>query len=176
MANKPKRARKMGRYMRGIVDDDVTLTTLGAKSATGNSFDNVVNERTLISSIVARYSMIAFTKSTGDGPIMVGLAHGDYSSTEIEEYIENTGSWNEGDKISQERARRKIRIVGIFENPEDEAATAVLNDGKAIKTKLNWILNQGVTVTLWAYNMGTSPLATTAPIVQVEGHANLWPR
>ncbi len=166
----------MGKYLRGVVDEEVALTTLAAKTLTSASFDNVVNERTLVSSVVARYSMTAFTKSTGDGPIMVGLAHGDYSNTEIEEFIENQGSWNEGDKIARERGARQIRMVGIFENPADEAESVVLNDGKPIKTKMNWILNQGITLKLWAYNLGTSALATTAPIVQAEGHANLWPK
>ncbi len=166
----------MGRYLRGSIDDEVVATVLAAKDVVSANLGQTVNERTLISSIVARYSMTAFTKSTGDGPIMVGVAHSDYTDTEIEEWIENTGSWNETDQIGREVAGRKVRMIGIFENPIDEAASAVLNDGKPIKTKLNWILTQAQTLSLWVYNMGTSPLATTAPVIRAEGHANLWPR
>ncbi len=168
--------RSMGRYIRGDMDEQLGLSTLGAKTSIKGNFDQVVNGRTLVSSVVAIYSMTAFTKSTGDGPILVGIAHGDYSATEIDEFLEATGSWDEGDKVQQEVSKRQIRRIGVFENPADEASAAVLNDGKAIKTKLNWILNDGQTLSLWAYNTGTSPLATTSPIVQAVGHANLWPR
>ncbi len=166
----------MGRYIRGDMDEQLGLSTLGAKVAIKGNFDQVVNGRTLVSSVVAAWSMTSFTKSTGDGPILVGIAHGDYSAAEIEEFLEATGSWDEGDLVQQEIAKRKIRRIGIFENPADEAASVSLNNGTKIKTKLNWILNDGATLSLWAYNTGTSPLATTNPTVQALGHANLWPR
>ncbi len=166
----------MGRYIRGNVDEFNGLGTLAAKTVAAVPFDETVNGRTLVSSMVATHSMTAFTKSTGDGPIMVGVAHGDYTVAEIEEYLESTGSWDEGNLIDQETSKRKIRRIGKFENPIDEAAVAVLNDGKPIKTKLNWILNDGATLQYWAYNLGTSALATTSPIVNAEGHVNLWPR
>ncbi len=166
----------MGKYIRGVIDTSLSLTTLGAKSVLKAAFDNVVNERTLVSSVVARYSLREFTSATDDGPIMVGLAHVDYDIAEIEEFIEATGSWNEGDLVAQEVAKRKIRMVGIFEQASTATGVAVLNDGKPIKTKLNWMLLQGQTVAVWGYNLGASALATTVPVVQIEGHANLWPR
>ncbi len=168
--------RAMGRYIRGSVAESMVLGTLAAKTAVGQVFGDTVTERTLISSIVARYSMTAFTKSTGDGPILVGVAHSDYAVSEIEAWIETTGSWKEADLVQREVGARKIRMIGIFENPIDEAATSVLNDGKMIKTKLNWILTQGQSLDLWAYNQGTSALATTSPLVQAFGHVNLFPK
>ena len=176
MARKPRRRRRMGRYIRGDINEVLTLTTLGAGVLTSTNFDNVVNERTLVSSVVGTYSMTAFTKSTGDGPILVGIAHSDYSSAEIQEVIDATASWDEGDLVAREVGARKVRRIGIFDNPDDEAAVSVLNDGKPIRTKLNWILLQGQTLKLWSMNLGTSPLATTAPLVRVEGHANLFPK
>ncbi len=176
MARKPRRRRRMGRYIRGDVSEALSLGTLAAEDVVGVLFDQVVQERTLCTSVVARYSMTGFTKSTGDGPILVGLAHGDYSDSEIEVWIETTGSWDETDLVQQEVGSRKIRRVGIFDNPVDEAASVTLNDGKPIKTKLNWILTQGQTLRLWAYNLGTSALATTSPRIDVQGHANLFPK
>ncbi len=166
----------MGRYIRGVVDTSLSMTTLGAKTSVKANFDNVVNERTLVSSIVAAYSLREFTLNTDDGPIMVGLAHSDYTAAEIDEFVENTGSWDEGNQISQEIAGRKIRIVGIFTAPAGTTSPTVLNDGRKIKSKLNWMLLQSQTVAVWAYNLGASALATTVPVVQIEGHANLWPR
>ncbi len=170
------RGRKMGKYIRGRVDEELTMTTLAAKTLVSTIFASTVNERTLVSSIVARWSLRDFTPGSMDGPIMVGVAHSDYSDSEIEEVIENTGTWNEGDLVSQEIGARKVRIIGIFENPSDASDAVVLNDGKPIKTKLNWILLQAQSLRLWGYNLGSSAFATTAPVTQCEGHANLWPR
>jgi len=166
----------MGRYIRGGVDETLTLTTLASRTVVSDIFDEVVNGRTLLSSMVGIWTMQNFTKSTGDGPILVGLAHPDYSAAEIEEWLETTDSWDEGNLIEKEISNRKIRKIGIFENPVDEAASVVLNHGAPIKTKLNWMLQQGTTLRWWAYNLGTSALATTAPTVHLEGHANLWPQ
>jgi len=109
------------------------------------------------------------------GPIVVGVAHSDYSDSEVEAWFENTGSWEQGDKIQQEVARRKIRLVGVFDTPESASHVLVLNDGKPIRTKCGWMLTTGQTLKVWAYNAGTSALSNTVPIVEQSGHANLWP-
>ena len=164
------KGRSMGRYIKGRVDEELSLSTLATKTLTATTFDETVNERSLVSSIVATWSVRDAT--AGEGPILVGVAHGDYSNAEIEEVIENLGSWDEGDKVSQERAKRLVRQIGTLTLVSGDA---VLNDGKAVKTKLNWVLNQGVTLKIWAYNLGLGSL-TTGGVVQAEGHANLWPR
>ncbi len=175
MAKNPKR-RKMGRYIRGSVDESISGGTLAAKDVIALDFDDTVNERSLVSSIVATYSLTNWTKSSGVGPVLVGIAHSDYDAAEIEAYIEATDSWNEGDKVAQEVSKRLIRRIGIFDTPDDASETVVLNDGVLIKTKLNWILNQSQTLGLWIYNLGTAAFLTTDPVVHAEGHVNLWPR
>ncbi len=166
----------MGKYIRGAVDEELALGTLATKTVISEAFDGSVNERTLVSSIIATYSMTNFTKALGDGPILVGIAHSDYSAAEIESFVENTASWNEGSKVEQEIADRLIRRIGVFDVPDEASDSVVLNDGKPMKKKLNWILLQGQTLQLWAYNLGTSSLETTSPVVAAQGHANLWPR
>ncbi len=168
--------RPMGRYLRGSVDDELSLGTLATKTAIEQQFDETVNERTLVSSLVATWTMSNWTPIAAAGPILVGVAHSDYALSEIEAFIEATGSWNEGDMIQQEIAKRKIRRIGIFDSPLAATDSAVLNDGKPIKTKMNWILLQGQTLNMWAYNLGTASIATTVPLIHAEGHANLWPR
>jgi len=167
----------MGRYIRGDIDDEMLLGTLNSKVVVSAALDQTVNERTLATSMVAIHAMINFTAGAADGPILVGIAHSDYSSAEIEAWIENQGSWDEGNLIGQEVGNRKIRKIGIFE-VVDLAITGatVLNDGKPIKTKLNWILNQGTTLRQWAYNLGTSALDTTDPTYHLQGHVNLFPK
>ncbi len=168
--------RRFQRYIRGSVDEQLDLGTLAAKTLVGTAFDNTVAERTYVSSIVASWSLQGFTQASDDGPILVGVAHSDYTDAEIEEVIENTGSWDEGDLISQEKNARKVRKVGILGQGEGVDEAFRLANGRKIKTKLGWILNAGDTLRLWAYNLGASALATTDPEVQVEGHANLWPK
>ncbi len=181
MARRPKRQyRRTGgnrsfRYLRGNVDESVTLATLAGRTLISSTFDETVNERTLVTSIRALYSLEQFTKVAGDGPIWVGVAHSDYTDAEIEEVLEITTSWNEGDKIGQERAKRKVRKIGIFDVPNSTAEVSVLNDGKPIKTKLNWILLQGQTLKLWVYNLGSGGL-TAGSVVRAQGNVNLWPR
>ncbi len=164
------------RYIRGEVDEEMALGTLNAKVVISAGFDNQVVERTWVSSVVATWSLKNVTPSATAGPVLVGLAHGDYSSAEIEEWIENSAGWAEADQIGQEVGRRKIRKVGIFENTGSVSDASVLNNGRPIHTKCGWILTTGQSLQTWAYNLGTGAFATTDPSVDISGHANLWPR
>ncbi len=177
MAKNTKRRRVMGRYIKGNVDEELGLGTLASKTLINAVFDDSVAERTLISSLVATYTMADFTAAVGDGPILVGIAHSDYSASEIEAVIEAVNSWDEADKIGLELGKRLVRKIGEFPSANiDGVGDVALNSGLPIKTKLNWILNTSQTLQLWAYNVGSSALATTSPVVRCQGHANLWPR
>ena len=178
MAKKPSaaRRRKFRKYLKGQVDHNLALGTLGAKTVIRTNVGDTVNERTFVSSARLSWSMDNYTKAATDGPILVGIAHGDYTAAEIEGWLENSDSWNEGNLVQQEISKRKIRLVGTFESPVDSAAASRLNDGKPITTKLGWILLQGQTISVWAYNLGSSAIGTTDPNVRAQGHANLWPQ
>ncbi len=170
------RGGKYRAYIAGPIDEKFALGTLSASSVIISTMAEVVVEKTWLSSVRAAWALQNYTTGTDDGPIMVGIAHSDYSAAEVEEWIENTAGWSQADLVAQEVGRRKIRKVGIFESPASAAEDSVLNDGKAITTKCNWLLLTGQTISLWAYNMGDSNLATTDPDVHVQGKANLWPR
>ncbi len=114
------------------------------------------------------------TVAAGQGPILVGIAHGDYTNVEIEEWIESSESWNMNDLRTQEQARRKIKRVGML-RAEGAGQTFLLNDGKPVRTKCKWVLGPGETISMWYYNTGSGALATTDPVVTTQGHANLWP-
>ncbi len=172
---RPKR-RAMGRYIRGNVNEQLAIGTLASKTLTVDAFDSVVKERTWISSVRAAWSVNNWTPTATVGPLLIGIAHGDYSAAEIEEWIENTGTWDEGDLVQQEVGKRKIRIVGQLSAPASAGEDTVLNDGRQTTTKCGWILNAGQTLDIWAYNLGLAAFATTAPILHADGHANLWPR
>ncbi len=171
MARKPYR-----RYLKGKVNMSFNLTTLASKDAVSQAIADTVSERTWCSSIKAVYSLSEFTPGNDIGPILVGVAHSDYTAAEIEQWIENAGSWTEGNKVEQEISRRKIRIIGVFETPDDAADSVSLNDGRPLTTKCRWILNAGQTNSIWAYNQGTAAVGTTVPQLNVDGHCNLWPQ
>jgi len=168
--------RRFQKYLRGAIEENLSIGALNTRVAVKLNFGSVVNERTYVSSVKGTWTMSEFTKGAGRGPIEVGLAHSDYTATEILEYLTQSGSWNETDLVSQEIAKRKIRRVGVFEAPDAANEDAVLNDGKAIHTKCGWIMNQGQTLALWGFNSGSVALATTTPRIRILGHANLWPK
>ncbi len=106
--------------------------------------------------------------TAGEGPIIVGYAHSDYTVTEIKEALESNASISIGLKVEQERANRLVRVVGTFANDGTEES---LNDGKFIKTKLNWAMSIGKFINIFAYNDSGATL-TTGQVVKTQG--KLW--
>ncbi len=171
MANKPSRRRR-GRLLKGNVDDNLTVGALTALDVISTIFDNVVDERSFLLSMEAVWGQHDAT--IGEGPVVVGVAHSDYSAAEIEEWLEVTGSWNEGDLVELEIGLRgkRIRIVGAFPMATSDE---VLNDGKPIKTKLGFIVNQGQSFQIWAYNKSEATF-TTGMILTTNGHCWVKPQ
>ncbi len=101
------------------------------------------------------HSVLGLTAA--DGPITVGFCHSDYSVTEVKEFIENALSISIGDRIAQERAKRWVRIVG-----ECSSEDPVLNEGKPISTRLNWLIPIGKFIEMFAYNNNSGALTTGA--------------
>ncbi len=174
LAKRKSGKRAMGRYVKGNVDEDFALGTLAANTGILEASDTV-GERTRITSVDVTYTLSGMTAGDDIGPIEVGFAHSDYSLAEIEEFLELTTSWNEGDLIDKEVSSRLIRRIGVFDTPAAAGESYTLNDGKPIKTKLNWILNAGQGLNWFCYNQGGNPLATTDPNCHIVGHANLFP-
>ncbi len=168
-----KKGRNMKGYLKGNIDELLQLGTLGATTLISTDFDESPEEKTFISSIVATYALDGLV--AGQGPILFGIAHSDYTSAEIEAVIENTGSWDAGSKVEQEVAKRLVRIIGTFVGKQGTGTNDVqFNDGVPVKTKLNWTLNTGDTLKMWAYNISGAALSTADPGMRMNGHANLW--
>ncbi len=101
--------------------------------------------------------------TAGEGPIVVGVADGDYTAAEIEEWLEATSAMARGDRLAREKADRRCRRVGVFGN---EGVAESLNDGKAITTRLNWHVVEGKTIQVWGYNQSGAQLTTGANLIQ----------
>ncbi len=172
--NKGRKGRSMTKYLKGAIDQVLTFTGLAAGDVVGGNFDETVPDSTLCSSIVAAYTFGSILNDA-DGPYVFGVAHSDYTDAEILEYLVNDGSWTRGNQIGQEMARRKIRRIGSW--AANQAATAntgdyMWNEGRKVKTKLNWMLQEGQTLKYWVFNRGGVAVSTGNLIA--DGHANLW--
>ncbi len=113
----------------------------------------------------AVWALRSFT--AGEGAVTVGYAHNDYTITEIKEYLESATSISPGNKVLQEQANRWIRVVGTFKSE----ANNILNDGLPVKTRLNWAIQIGSAVNVFAYNENSSSL-TTGSVVECIG--KIW--
>lgn len=142
-----------------VVREDLQLGTLASVTLIkGALTTNSDNEYRAIS-VKATWSLSDFT--AGEGPITVGLAHGAYSTTEVEEWIEAQASMARNDLVSMEKSKRMCRIVGTFPGI---LGNETLNDGKPIRTKCNWPVIDGGNIAVWAYNQGNGSLTTSAEL------------
>ncbi len=178
MARKGRARRKFRRYIPGVVNVEKDAQTLTAKTIIIGAFPEVVTERCWISSIDAAWTLMHHTKVADAGPLLIGVAHSDYTAGEIEQYLENVDSWDQSDKVqSREIGRRLIRQIGIFETPDAITDTVRMNDGKKIHTKCGFWLATGQTLSLFIYNLGGQSLSGTGNnTVHGRGVAHLWPR
>ncbi len=158
-------ARKRSGVRPAHISESLPLLTLANLDVLGEVLPDTVDKPTFILSIDATWSLNGLTG--GEGPILVGWAHADYSDAEVEEWIENQGAWGTSDLVQQEVAKRKIRTAGEFSGV---AGDEVLNDGKFIRTRMKFMLNAGQTMRFWAYNRSGAALTTGASLL-VEGTA-----
>ncbi len=103
--------------------------------------------------------------TAGEGPLQVGYAHGSYTVTQIKEFIESSSSISIGTKLAGEQSNRLIRLIGTFSG---NFAEETLNDGRPIKTRLNWAIPIGTNFNFFIYNDSGATL-TTGSSVDVTG-------
>ncbi len=150
----------------------LALGTLAANVAvTGSVFADPVGRPYRLISMIASWTLEDFNDD--EGPVICGYAHGDYTATEIKECIEAGGSINVGNKVEAERANRLVRIVGTFggSGVQNAVVDLVINDGKPIKTRLNWLIPIGQTFNMFAYNDSSVANLTTGTLLKINGTA-----
>ncbi len=161
MARKPTKRRFQLRAVRAT--PSLALVTLASATALTGPLYAAADGAYRIMSFRGAFALRGHT--AGEGPIHIGFAHGDYTVTEIKEFIESGASISVGDKIANEQANRLVRIVGTFDGLNTEE---VLNDGKPIKTRLNWAIPIGKTMNFFVYN-DSGAAQTTGSIVDITG-------
>ncbi len=117
------------------------------------------------------YSMTDIAAFIDDGQT-IGLNHGDYTNAEIEECLEAQGAIDIANLVEQEQANRLVRDIGVMAHggTSTDGGTS-LNEGRPVKTKLNWRIGIGDTLTVWIRN-GSDTVWTTGSNLLVTGH--IW--
>ncbi len=148
--------RRKGKPLKVLrVTNALTVGALAAQDMISDLFAGVVDDDTYLISADLLWSVVGFT--AGEGPVVVGIAHSDYTAAEIEQWFEAAAIWDSGDLVNRENAARKCREVGTF----SLVGTAeVLNDGKPIRTPLKFRIAEGDTLQLWAFNQSNGTFTT----------------
>ncbi len=143
------------------VDDQSVLSTLADGTVLRSSLTNL-NDDFWFQSGDLTWALDGHT--AGEGPIVVGIAHGDLSVVEIKEAIEAKPT-SRGDVIGREQARRPVRVVGQFPGLD---TNEVLNDGKPIRTPIKMYLAEGIELNMFSFNKTGAPLSTGS-IINTQG-------
>ncbi len=154
LAKHPK-ARRRYNLRRVRVTPELALLTLASDTALVVSMTGAATSTYRCMSLKGTWAINNLV--TTEGPITVGFAHSDYTVAEIKECLEAFAAIDQGNKISNERSNRLVRIVGVLNGTMPR-----LNEGRPIKTRLNWLITIGDEVKPFAYNESTAALTTGA--------------
>ncbi len=173
MANKKGHGRKRRRFSlrRVRIASSPAIGALATEDVVVVPITASVADKLRLISFNAIYTWVDIAAAV-DGGLEFGLCHSDYSAAEVEECLEAANSIDLGDKIAQEQANRLVRRVGSMSSVS--AATgqeAQFNEGRQVKTKLNWLLSAGDTLNIWMRN-GSGIVYTAGSSISVLG--DLW--
>ncbi len=147
------------------IDHQIGVGALASSAITSTVLGTTVVDKLFLISLRNR---IALRDNTaGDGPLYLVVAHSDYTDPEILEWWNSQGSWDQGDKVAQEQARRKCRLVGVFAG---ELANENLEEGRSVRTTLKFMVEDGDTLNFAVINEGGT-IRTTGGIVEIKGQA-----
>ncbi len=145
------------------VNEVITLGALASGVVISTETDVFEREFWAVSTDI-NWTMKAHT--AGEGPIEVGVAHGDYTVAELKENLDLTGMEDPGDLVAKEQGRRLVCRSATFIG---DAALETLNDGLPIRTRLQFPqVGSAPQIAFWAQNLDTDPL-TTGSLISARG-------
>ncbi len=165
MANKKQKSRKNRKNFTAIpFSTFITLSTLAANTVlSADLLGSALAEDLFVISVDGLWTVRGLT--AGEVPLGVGLAHGDYSVTEILENLE-IEVISPDSMIEMEKAKRKVRRVGTF--AEGGVTDMSLNDGKPIRSIMKFTVGNSQNISVWVRNNSGSAL-TTGATLQLNG-------
>ncbi len=169
MARRRKRQYRRKNGRRGVfipINSTLALSTLA---------DNAVIKEDVQSSpftrrlrvISAKISWVLRGGVATEGPINVGLAHSDYTVTEIVEATD-TSVISSSEKIANERAGRLVRKVGTFPGLVSNEELRGNGGGEWTRTRLNWVIEEDFDLSYWAQNRSGGAL-TGSQVLDIDG-------
>lgn len=132
--------------------------------------DNAVFKATLWTAnedfflVGAKLSASLHTGTSGEGPLEIGLADNDLSTTEIQECLDASPS-TPRDRIAIEQGRRPVRSFAQFDGQETHEKIA---DGMQIKVPCKFTIYDDSELALWVRNRSDASL-TGGQIINVSG-------
>lgn len=156
-------SKKRNNFRVGNIAEDITVGNLvaGAMAETATA---AATETCYALSADLLISVSGMTP--GDGPLDIGLFHGDYSTAEVAECLDAvTDAFQEGDLVTKEKAKRRVRRIGQLSGG---LADEVLNDGKPIRVRIKFAVDAGQDLGFYARN-ADSAQRTTGAVVHIKG-------
>ncbi len=169
MAKKGSKGRKFN-LRRVTINSGAGLGALAASDVMSAAISSTSANQYRVTSVKASY--VITEKAGNDDGQAFGLAHSDYSAAEIEECLEAVGAIDQGDKVAQEQVNRLVRQIGTMVSRDNTEAT--FNDGRPVKTKLNWLIGIGDTLVVWVRN-SSGVIYTTGASIRVNGEMWITP-
>ncbi len=153
------------------IEGTLALSTLGDGAVlTSNVHTGEFTEDFYCISADIQVSVRALTAGEGM-PSSWGVAHGDYSTTEIQEHLA-VALLGPANKIEQERSRRLVRNVNSFESDPIDTTLIRSTDGEQ-RVKVRFMIQDGNHLSIWIKNRSGSALTTGA---QLEWSGKLYGR
>ncbi len=146
-----------------VVKKTLTVGALVAQDLISSALTDTANDTMYAITLEATWTLNDHTAA--EGPIDIGIAHSSYTAAEIEEWMESSGAWDRGDKVTIEQSRRFCRRVGTFPGL---ATDEVLNDGLPVKTRVRFLIQEGDTFQVFAFNSSSATL-TDGSLVKCNG-------
>ncbi len=161
---------RFGRYAPLQGSGEIALSTLATATGIVDPLtfgENTLSDNYFVNSVQVGVGVTGFTD--GEGPLLIGIAHADYSLAEIEQWVEQTAAYTRANLIGREIANRLIRKIGIV----TLAAGSAVRRSK--KMKLNWQLHAGNSgLQLWVYNLDTNTLTTGCVVDHATTFNGRW--
>ncbi len=171
MGKKGRRARRNFNLRKVRINGALSLGALAALDVISGAITSTVSDKLRFISVNASYSWSDFGALADDGCVF-GLAHSDYSTAEIEECLEANTAMDLGDKVAQERANRLVREIGtIGSNAAGSLSGEAFADGRKVKTRLNWLMSEGDSLSIWVRN-ASNTVWTTGSSITMAGE--IW--
>ncbi len=170
MARRKRSRRRSFNLRRVRVTDELAVGALASLDVVSAAMTAAVTDPLRVISANLTWSL-ADLGALDDDAQEFGIAHSDYQANEIEEALEAVASIDLGNKLAQEQANRLVRSVGQFVDTAGTGGGLGFNDGRPMKTKLNWLLSTGDSLSMWIRN-GSGAVYTTGATVVVLG--DLW--